>query len=101
VLRIRDVYPGSDFFHPDPRSRVKKIPDSGPGSAPKKVFFIKNIVSKLVAFRKMIRDVHPGSRIRTLIFYPSLIPDPGIKNASDPGSGSATLLLGTSKPVGI
>ncbi len=25
----------------------------------------------------MIRDVHPGSRIRILIIYPSLIPDPG------------------------
>jgi hypothetical protein len=29
VLRIRDVYPGSEFFHPG--SRVKKAPD--PGSA--------------------------------------------------------------------
>jgi hypothetical protein len=41
----------------------------------------------------MIRDVHPGSgsRIRILTFYPSQIPDPGVKKAPDPGSGSATL----------
>ncbi len=40
----------------------------------------------------MIRDVHPGSRIRNLIFYPSRGPDPGVKKAPDPGSRSATLL---------
>ncbi len=40
----------------------------------------------------MIRVVHPGSRIRRLTFYPSRIPDPGFKKASDPGSGSATLV---------
>jgi hypothetical protein len=28
VLRIRDVYPGSDFFHPG--SMVEKIPDLDP-----------------------------------------------------------------------
>ncbi len=39
----------------------------------------------------MIRVFHPGSRIRMLIFYPSQIPDPGVKKAPDPGSGSATL----------
>jgi hypothetical protein len=40
----------------------------------------------------MIRVVHPGSRIRMLTFYPSRIPDPGVKKEPDPGSGSATLL---------
>jgi hypothetical protein len=35
----------------------------------------------------MIRVVHPGSGF----FYPSRIPDPGVKKAQDPGSGSATL----------
>jgi hypothetical protein len=34
----------------------------------------------------MIRFVHPGSRIRMLTFYPSRIPDPGVKKAPDPGS---------------
>jgi hypothetical protein len=28
---------------------------------------------------------------RILTFYPSRIPDPGVKKAPDPGSGSATL----------
>jgi hypothetical protein len=34
----------------------------------------------------MIWVVHPGSRIRMLTFYPSRIPDPGVKKAPDPGS---------------
>jgi hypothetical protein len=37
----------------------------------------------------MIRVVHPGSGSRILIFLP--IPDPGVKEAPDPGYGSATL----------
>jgi hypothetical protein len=41
----------------------------------------------------MIRDVQLGSRIRILIFYPSRIPDPGVKKAPDPGSVFATLAL--------
>jgi hypothetical protein len=42
----------------------------------------------------MIQVVHPGSgsRILILTFDPSRIPDPGVKKAPDPGSGSATLL---------
>jgi hypothetical protein len=41
----------------------------------------------------MIRFVHPGYRswIRILTFCPSRITDPGVKKASDPGSGSTTL----------
>ncbi len=38
----------------------------------------------------MIQNIHPGSRIRILIFYPSRIPDPGVKKTPDPWS--ATLL---------
>jgi hypothetical protein len=35
----------------------------------------------------MIRVVHPGyeSQTRIFIFYPSRIPDPGVKKAPDPG----------------
>ncbi len=42
VLRIRDVYPGSEFFHPG--SRVKKILDPGSGAASKNlsIFNTKN-----------------------------------------------------------
>jgi hypothetical protein len=36
----------------------------------------------------MIRDVHPGSRFRILIFHPSRIPDPEVKQALDPGSST-------------
>jgi hypothetical protein len=39
----------------------------------------------------MIWVVHHGSGSRILTFYPSRIPDPGVKKAPDPGSGSATL----------
>jgi hypothetical protein len=39
----------------------------------------------------MIQVVYPGSGSRIRIFYPSRIPDPGVKKAPDPGSGSATL----------
>jgi hypothetical protein len=41
----------------------------------------------------MIQNVHPGSgsRIQILIFYPSRIPDTGVKKTPDPGP--ATLVL--------
>jgi hypothetical protein len=41
----------------------------------------------------MILVVHTWSQIRILTFYPSRIPDPGVKKALDPGSGSATPIL--------
>jgi hypothetical protein len=53
VLRFRDVYPGSEFFHPG--SRVKKIP--GPGSA----YVPKNLSIVNPKLENMIRDVHHGS----------------------------------------
>jgi hypothetical protein len=43
----------------------------------------------------MIRVVHPGSRIRMLTFYPSRIPDPGVKKAPDPGPGSRIRIRNT------
>jgi hypothetical protein len=47
--------------------------------------------------RKYDPVVHPGSRIPILTFYPSRIPDPGVKKAPDTGSGSAILAI--HKPV--
>ncbi len=44
VLRIRDVYPGIEFFHPG--SRVKYIPDPGSALNILNIFNTKN-VSKL------------------------------------------------------
>jgi hypothetical protein len=52
-LRIRDVYPGSEFFQPG--SRVKKIAD--PGSASKNL----SIFNSKQAHGNMIRGVHAGS----------------------------------------
>ncbi len=53
----------------------------------------------------------PGYSFRIPVpsFYPSRIPDPGVKKAPDPGSGSATLLeticwtncMGTYIPAGL
>jgi hypothetical protein len=69
--------PGSDFFPSRIRIRIKEF----------KFFNPKN---GFQALGNMIRVVHFGSLIRILTFYPSRIPDPGVK-APDPGSGSATL----------
>jgi len=91
VLRILDVYPGSDFFTSrilDPNCLLKMVlwsrkqccgflPIPDPGS--------KNS-NKRERWKKL--DVKPsGSGIRK-----KPIPDPGVKKAPDPGTGSATLL---------
>ncbi len=92
VLRIRDVYSWSEFFPsriPDPGSKI--FPDPGSGSAPqnssiltqKSVCKVSEIWSKIfIPIRILIFFTHSGSQI----------PDPGVKKAPDPGSGSATLL---------
>jgi hypothetical protein len=72
--------PDPNFFHPGSLIRIKE--------------FTSTLTQKIgfQALRNMIRVVHPGPgfRIRILIFYPSRIPDPGVKKAPDPRS--ATLL---------
>ncbi len=112
VLRIRDVYPGSRiliFTHPgsrisDPGCRIQKQQWKSFGE--KKFVVIPFFWSQ----RPGIRD--PGSGIwkkpflTYLILYLEIryryffsiieynlfrIPDPGVKKAPDPGSGSATL----------
>ncbi len=84
VLRIRNDYLS--------RIQIFSIPNIGHAS---KNFsnLTKKIVFKLLEFGNMIRVVHPvsGSQIWNLIMCPSRIPDPRIKKAPDPGSGSATL----------
>jgi hypothetical protein len=70
--------PTPNFFHP--RSASKKLKEQsilGP---------------RFLCSRKYDPGVHPGSgsRIQILTFYPSRIPDPGVKKALDPGS--ATLI---------
>jgi hypothetical protein len=68
--------PGSEFF--PSRIRIKES----------KYF---NPIKLLLSSRKY--DPGCSSRIRILIFYPSRVPDPGVKKAPDPGSGSARLIL--------
>ncbi len=78
--------PGTDFF-------PSRIPDPNclhPGSRilinEFKYFKPKKTKKWFLSSKKMIWVVHPGSRIRMLTFYPSRIPDPGVKKAPDPGS---------------
>ncbi len=81
--------PDPNFSHLDRGSRVEKIPDPGSRSVPREFIVVTEFF--LLSFRKY----DPGCSfwIRILILYPSRIPDPGVKKAPDPGSGSATLLL--------
>jgi hypothetical protein len=81
VLRIRDVYPGSECFHPG--STVKKIPD------PHQRFEYCKDKKCFYALGKMIWMFIPDLDTD---FFPSWIPDPEIKKAPDPESGSATLI---------
>jgi hypothetical protein len=89
-------FPDPTFFHPGSelspsRIRIKEFKYFNPKKTKKNGF---------QALENMIRVVHPGSRIRKLTFYPSRIPDPGVKKAPDPGSGSATLVGGVTKRGG-
>ncbi len=94
VLRIQDVYPDPEseffpsriphpnFFHSGSRIRFKEFK-----------YFNPKTVSKLSEIWSGLLIPAPDPRIRIRIFYPSRIPDPEVKKAPDPGSGSATLLL--------
>ncbi len=83
MLRIRDVYPGSDFF--PSRIRTVSIPD--PGSSSKKL----RILNKWFLSSKKY-DPGCSSRIRMLTFYPSRIQGSKRHPIPNPGSGSATLV---------
>jgi hypothetical protein len=79
------------FAIPDPGSRVKKILDPGSRSASKNLSILTKKL--FLSYRKY--DQGCLSRIRIpldpdLGFLP--IPYPGVKEAPDPGSGSATLV---------
>ncbi len=121
VLRIRDVYPGSWFLAvPDPGSKnsnertgVKKNLLSylffGAINFPKLNYFIFEMLKKKIwaNFQRItelfiqklslssqkygfgIRDPRSGKNLFR-------IPDPGVKKAPDPGSGSATLSVSRS-----
>ncbi len=77
MLRIRDVYPGSRlpiFFHPGSQICIKEFKYFN-----SKKWFLSS------------RKYDSGCSSRILFFYPSRIPDIGVKKAPDPGS--ATLKL--------
>jgi hypothetical protein len=81
--------PDPNFSIPDPRSRVKKIPDPGFGYASKNLIFLaQKIVSKLSEKLSGMFIPDPD-----LVFFSSRIPDTGSKGkkAQDPRSGFATL----------
>jgi hypothetical protein len=63
--------PDHNFFHLGSRIRIEEF----------KYFNPKKMVSKLLKY-----DPGCSPLIRILIFYPSQIPDPGVKKAPDPGS---------------
>ncbi len=69
--------PDPNCLHPGSRIRIKEFKFLTPK---------KNKKNGFKALENMIRVLHPGSRIRMLTFYPSRIPDPGVKKAPDPGS---------------
>ncbi len=79
MLRIRDVYPESEFFNPE--SRIQGQKDSGSRIRIKD--FPQNS-ARFLSSRKNDIYVHPGSGYR---FFNNPDPDPGVKNT---GSGSAT-----------
>jgi hypothetical protein len=83
ILDPNFYIPDLNFSIPDLESRIHI----------KEIDIFLTPVNFFSALRNITRVVHPGcgSRIRILIFYPSRIPNLGVKKAPDPGSGSATL----------
>ncbi len=118
MLRIRDVYPGSWFLSiPDPGSKNSNKRERGKNCCPTfscsykyhkiETYFIFELVKKkkLGQFTKQLEILTQkiviklsglGSvyNIQDPVYGKNLfqIPDPGVKKAPDPGSGSATLL---------
>ncbi len=80
VLGIPDVIPvpdpRSEFFHPEFRIQVKRIPDPDRAS---KNFGIFNPKHCFLSSGIMIRDALPGYRIR--IFFLARIPESGCQKA--------------------
>ncbi len=77
--------PDPNCLHPESRIRIEELKYFNP----KKWF--------LSSKKNMIWVVHPASRIRMLTFYPSRIPDPGVKKMT-PNPGSATLNVAEPDP---
>ncbi len=78
MLRIRDVYPVSEFFHPGFRIRRKEF----------KYF---NLKKWFLGSKKYDRACSPRIPDPDPYFIP--IPDPGVKKAPDPGSTTLLFFL--------
>jgi hypothetical protein len=119
VLRIRDVYPGSRiliFTHPGSRIPVPKTAtkERGEKKLDVKPFYVATKFNKIVnyfSFEVLKKKIWANfqriielftKKIVKKLFKiwswdtgsgknPFRIPDPGVKKAPDPGSGSATL----------
>ncbi len=92
MLRIWDVFSSSEFFNPG--SRVKKGPD------PQQRIYVPVILTlKLFPVLSCWKyDLDCLSQI-WIFFHPGYgIPDPGVKKAPYPGSGSASLVQNTVFP---
>jgi hypothetical protein len=94
VLRIRDFYPGSEFF-------PSRIPDPGQKDSGSRIR-IRIQEFKYFKTKKLLlssRKYDPGSSTKVRIPDPVLdflhIPDPGsrVKRAPDPGSRSANTAM--------
>ncbi len=89
VLRIQCCgsgmfIPDPTFFHPGSRIRTVSIPD--PGSSSKNLSILTPKKAKKWFLSAIKYDPDPDAD-----FLPSRIPDPWVKKAPNPGSGSATL----------
>jgi hypothetical protein len=84
VWRIRDVYPGSDFFP----SRIRTVSIQDPGSSSKNLSILTPPPKKKWFLSSKKYDPGCSSRIPDpdADFLPSRIPDPGVKKAPNPGS---------------
>jgi hypothetical protein len=87
VWRIRDVYPGSDFFqsritdsnclHPGSRILIKEFRYFNPKKKQKKGFLSSKKYDPGCSSRiRMLTSSHPGSRIQGSKRHQSRIPDP-------------------------
>ncbi len=99
VLRIPNVYPGSWFLPiPDPGSRIQKQEQKRGVKINllSYTFFCSHKLHKKINYFifEMLKKKIGANFQRIITFYPKnifRIPDPGVKKAPDPGSGSATL----------
>jgi hypothetical protein len=78
--------PDRTFFHPGSELSPSRIPDPKSSSKNLSILTPKKAKKWFLSSGLFIPDPDAD-------FLPSWIPDPGVKKAPDPGSGSATLIF--------